>query len=245
MLASVLQPALQESLNITAGEWEDIEAATRNQALLKLWYLVWARKVTGSSSVKILCWQDPINTSFTQVCVIFQSFKHIPPPIKWDIENEFKGNQGHIRYSRSYGKTIFTTNKCDLIIHSTMGWFGASLDADITKANSEFPQDIVEFKYLYSKRHVIPQETGKNPDFLLLSNMTMMAYITRSPIVTTTRFRCNCVLEWTCTISVIFVCLPQKALLLRGFHWTLSGDIRITKLDSYMLISFHKYCFLH
>ena len=151
-------------MNVTASEREDIEEATRAQAQSYLWYLVRARKITGSTCGKILCQQDPTPALLKSV-LYSKPFEHVPPPIKWGIENEAKANQEYVRYSRSNGKTTLTMQKCGFIIHPKMGWFGASPDARVSDADSELPQGIAEFKCPYSKRDVMPQKTCKDPNF--------------------------------------------------------------------------------
>ena len=93
MLDSVLRPAFtKESLNVTASEREDTEAATREQAQSNMWYLVRARRITASTCGRIMCEQDPTPTLLKSV-LYSKPFDCFPRAIKWGIENESKGNQ--------------------------------------------------------------------------------------------------------------------------------------------------------
>jgi len=80
-------------------------------------------------------------------------FEVLPASIKWGIENEPKANQQYISYAEAYGKKELSIRKCGFIVHPTMGWLGASPDdAHVTDPHSDFPDDTVEFKCIFSKK---------------------------------------------------------------------------------------------
>jgi len=92
-------------------------------------------------------------------------FKHLPPPIKWGIDNEPIANKEYIKYAKAYGKTKPMTSRCGFVIHPTIGWFGASPDTLATDPHSNFPNGIAEFKCPYSKREMTPCDACQDSSF--------------------------------------------------------------------------------
>ena len=68
-----------------------------------------------------------------------------------------------------------STRKCGFIVHPTMGWLGASLDAHITDPQSDFPNDIAEFKCPFSKKEV--QHHKKDVMIQIFIVFAIMVYI--------------------------------------------------------------------
>ena len=159
--ASVFQ---KNSLVVTLDEREQIEVATREQTQSHLWYIVRARRITGSTCGKILCQHD-MTTALLKSVLYPKPFGHLPASIKWGVDNEPKANEAYIKYAKAHGKTRLATSKCGFIIHPTMGWFGASPDARVRDPHSDFPDGIAEFKCPYAKREMTPREACQDPNF--------------------------------------------------------------------------------
>ena len=159
--ASVFQ---KNSLVVTLDEREQIEVATREQTQSHLWYIVRARRITGSTCGKILCQRD-MTTALLKSVLYPKPFGHLPASNKWGVDNEPKSNEAYIKYAKAHGKTRLATSKCGFIIHPTMGWFGASPDARVRDPHSDFPDGIAEFKCPYAKREMTPREACQDPSF--------------------------------------------------------------------------------
>ena len=99
--ASVFQ---KNSLVVTLDEREQIEVATREQTQSHLWYIVRARRITGSTCGKILCQHD-MTTALLKSVLYPKPFGHLPASIKWGIDNEPKANETYIKYAKAHGKT--------------------------------------------------------------------------------------------------------------------------------------------
>ena len=125
--ASVFQ---KNSLVVTLDEREQIEVATREQTQSHLWYIVRARRITGSTSGKILCQHDmttallksvyDMTTALLKSVLYPKPFGHLPASIKWGVDNEPKANEAYIKYAKAHGKTRLATSKCGFIIYPTL-----------------------------------------------------------------------------------------------------------------------------
>ena len=165
ILDSLVTPIFtKESLVVTPEERVNIEKATKEQAKSHFWYLVRARRITGSACGKILHQQD-MTTALLKSVLYPKPFIHLPPPIKWGIDNEPIANKEYIKYAKAHGKTKLTTSRCGFVIHPTMGWFGASPDAFVTDPHSNFSNGIAEFKCPYSKREMTPRDACQDSSF--------------------------------------------------------------------------------
>ena len=105
-------------------------------------------------------------TSALLISVLYpKPFENLPAPIKWGIDKEPKANQEYLSYAKAHGKKGLTMRKCGFIVHPTMGWLGASLDARVTDPHSDFPDGIAEFKCPFSKKEMTPHEACDDTNF--------------------------------------------------------------------------------
>lgn len=121
ILDSLVTPIFtKENLVVTPEERVNIEKATKEQAKSHFWYLVQARRITGSACGKILHQQD-MTTALLKSVLYTKPLIHLPPPIKWGIDNKPIANKEYIKYAKAHGKTKLTTSRCGFVIHPTMG----------------------------------------------------------------------------------------------------------------------------
>ena len=154
----------KESLNVTSQDRDNIENNTREQTRTNFWHIVRSRRITGSMCGKILQQQE-MTPALLKSVLYPKQFETIPPPVKWGIDNEPRAHREYLRYARAHGKMNLTTQQCGFIIHTTMGWFGASPDASVTDPHSEFPNGIAEFKCPYSKKELTPRAACEDTKF--------------------------------------------------------------------------------
>jgi NAD-dependent dihydropyrimidine dehydrogenase PreA subunit len=89
----------------------------------------------------------------------------LPKPIKWGIDNEKCACKEYITYMRANGHEGLHSTPCGFIIHPSLGWLGASLDAVVTDPSTIFVDGIAEFKCPFTKKDISPFEACQDPNF--------------------------------------------------------------------------------
>ena len=90
---------------------------------------------------------------------------NIPAPIKWGQENESMVCQAYVKYMQRNGQVNLTIRECGFIIHPGKGWLGSSPDGVVLDTADESYVGVLELKFPYTKRDILPHEACQDPNF--------------------------------------------------------------------------------
>ena len=88
-----------------------------------------------------------------------------PKPIQWGKDNKQVACQMYTSHMRKNGHPDLCVHKCGFIVHSKLGWLGASPDERVTDPSSQYVNGTVEFKCPYAYRDKKLQEAYKDEHF--------------------------------------------------------------------------------
>ena len=160
----VKSPA-EEKLNLCVSVTgrQEIEHSTRCQSKVTRWHYLRARRITGSKCGKILGQQSA--TEPLLVSVLYS--QHMDPkkfPLSF-IDKESLACHAYTQYMNANRHEGLTSQPCGFIVHPTMGWLGATLDAFVNDPTYDLSNGIAEFKCPYSVKNITPLEACQKPSF--------------------------------------------------------------------------------
>lgn len=158
------EKTILETLVLTAEERDTLELTTRKQSDCDTWHGARRLRITGSKCGRILL-QKQKTTALLQFCLYPKAMIHQPKPIAWGKNNEVKARQEYVKHMEENGHRGIKTTLAGFVVHPHKCWLGASPDAWVSDPSVRDKQGIAEFKCLYSKAFVHPEEACKDADF--------------------------------------------------------------------------------
>ena len=162
LLLECLQVKL--AMQLSQEEQIQIEIITREQSQSQEWHRSRMHRITGSRCGKILN-QKKKTVPLLQSVLYAPKFIVNPKPIQWGKDNEQVACQMYTSHMRRNGHPDLCVHKCGFIIHSKLGWLGASPDGRVTDPSLQCVNGIVEFKCPYAYRDKKLQEACKDEHF--------------------------------------------------------------------------------
>ena len=153
----------RKTFNVSSTERKSIEMRTRGQFNSPEWFVVRARRISGSKCGKILL-QKKKTPALLKSVLYRQEMKSVPKPILWGRMKEKEALSEYVHFMNSQGH-VLKVEPCGFIIHPDKGWLGASPDALVTDISCAQQKGIAEVKCPFSKRDITPQDACKDANF--------------------------------------------------------------------------------
>lgn len=127
MEINILQVASKTTISITAEQANAVEVLTRGQAILRIWFRMWAGRVTASKFNAACCTDpaDPSKSLMISVCYP-EMFRFNTSAIRWGCEHEQLALEIYLMENKHENVKL---SKCGLFISVEHLFLGASPDS--------------------------------------------------------------------------------------------------------------------